>query len=102
LVSPKSARSRLKIHLNGYLSHSLYNDVFSDAPDHFHLLPSLLSSQTSYPLIGLCQSNQHNRTSSTGNLTQLSNRNYNSLYTRLPTNQFVLLAPLLMFLAITS
>ena len=94
LVSPKSARSRLKLHLNGYLSHSLYNDVFSDAPDHFHLLPSLLSSQTSYPLIGLCQSNQHNRTSSTGNLTQLSNGNYNSLYTRLPTNQFVLLAPL--------
>ena len=61
LVSPKNARSRLKLHLNDYLSHSLYNKVFSNAPDHFHLLPSLLSSQTSYPLIGLCQSNPHNR-----------------------------------------
>jgi hypothetical protein len=44
-----------------YLSHSLYNKVFSNAPDHFHLLPSLLSSQTSYPLIRLCCSNPHNR-----------------------------------------
>ncbi len=61
LVSPKSARSRLKLHINDYLSHSLYNNVFSNTPDHFHLLPSLLSSQTAYPLIGLCRSNPHNR-----------------------------------------
>jgi hypothetical protein len=60
LVSPKSARSRLKLHLNDYLSHSLYNNVFSNAPNHFHLLPSLLSSQTAYHLIGLCRSNPHN------------------------------------------
>jgi len=53
-VSPKSTRSRLKLHLNDYLSHSLYNNVFSNAPNQFHLLPSLLSSQISYPLIGLC------------------------------------------------
>ena len=61
LVSPKSAHIRLKLHLNDYLSHSLYkNNVFSNAPDHFHLLPSLLSSQTAYHLIGLCRSNPHN------------------------------------------
>ncbi len=60
LVSPKNTRSRLKLHINDYLSHSLYDEVFSNAPDHFHLLPSLLSSQTSYPLIGLCCSNPHN------------------------------------------
>ncbi len=60
LVSPKSAHSRLKLHINDYLSHSLYNEVFSNAPDHFHLLPSLLSSRTSYHLIGLCRSNPHN------------------------------------------
>jgi hypothetical protein len=60
LVSPKSAQSRLKLHLSNYLSHSLYNKVFSNAPDHFHLLPSLLSSQKSSPLFGLCRSNPHN------------------------------------------
>ena len=38
----------------------------------------------------------------TGNSTQASNRNYISLYIRLPTNQFVLVTPLLIFLAITS
>ena len=43
-VSPKSTQSRLKLHLNEHLSHSLHNEVFSNAPDHFHLLPSLLSS----------------------------------------------------------
>ena len=32
----------------------------SNAPNHFHLLPSLISSQTSYPLIKLCRSNSHN------------------------------------------
>ena len=42
-------------------THSLYNNVFSNAPNQFHLLPSLLSSQTSYPFIGLCRSNPHNR-----------------------------------------
>jgi hypothetical protein len=66
----------------------------------FHILLSLLSSQTSYPLIGLCQSNPYNRLH--WHSTQVSNGNYVSLYTQLPTNQFVLVAPLLIFLAITS
>ena len=60
-VSPKSAQSKIKLHLNKHLSHSLHNKVFSNAPNHFHLLPSLLSSQTSYPFIELCCSNPHNR-----------------------------------------
>ena len=51
----------IKLHCSNYLSHSLHNEVFANAPDHFHLLPSILSSQTSYPLIGLCRSNPHNR-----------------------------------------
>ncbi len=46
LVSPKCALSRIKLHLNDYITHSLYNEVFTNAPDQFHLLPSLLSPQT--------------------------------------------------------
>ena len=44
----------------------------------------------------------HTTASSTGNSTQASNGNYDSLYTQPPTKQFVRLAPLLIFLAITS
>ena len=44
----------------------------------------------------------HTTASSTDNSTQASNGNYDSLYTRLPTNQFVSVAPLLIFLMSTS
>ena len=101
LVSPKSAQSRIKLHLHNYITHSLYNEVFSNAPDQFHLLPSLLSPQTSYPLIGLCQSNSHNRLLN-WQFTQASNENYVSLYNQLPTNQSAHVAQWLIFLAITS
>ena len=48
--------TELKQHCSEYTSHSLYQDVYANAPEHFHLIPSLLSSQTSYPLIGMCRS----------------------------------------------
>ncbi len=44
----------------------------------------------------------HTTASSTGNLTQASNVNYVSLYTRPPTNQYVHVAPWLIFLVTTS
>ncbi len=44
----------------------------------------------------------HTTPSSTGNLTQASNVNYIFLYTRLPTNQLVHVAPWLIFLVATS
>jgi hypothetical protein len=100
-VSPKSTHSRLKLYLNDYLSHSLYNNVFSNSPNQFHLLPSLLSSQH-HPLSLDYVEATHTTVSSTGNSTQASKGNYDSLYTRPPTNQFVREAPLLILLAIIS
>ena len=60
-VSPHSARARFKNHCSVYLTNSLYQDVHADSPEHFHLLPSLLSPQTSYPIIGMCRSLPSNR-----------------------------------------
>jgi hypothetical protein len=100
LVSPKSVQSKLKLHLNNYLSHSLYSEVFSNAPDHFHLLPSLLFSQTSYPLIGLCRSNPHNRLLNWQFDISIKHKLRLPLYPT--TNQFVHVAPWLIFSMITS
>ena len=60
LVSPKSPQSRIKLHCSDYLSHSLHDEIFANAPNHFHLLIIIFSSQTSYPLISLCWSTPHN------------------------------------------
>ena len=62
-VLSKSAHSRIKLNCSdNILSQSLHQEDYSQAPEHFHLLPSLLSSQTSYPLIiGLGRRNPHNR-----------------------------------------
>jgi hypothetical protein len=101
LVSPKSTHSSLKLHINDYLSHSLYNKVFSNAPDHFHLLPSLYLLR--HPTLSSDYvAATHTTASSTGNSTQASNVNYVSFYTRLSTNQFVHVAPWLIFLVTTS
>ncbi len=77
---------KIKLHCNYYLSRSLHHEVFLHAPEHFHLLPSLLSSQTSYPLIGLCRSNPWNWLFN-WQLIQASNVNYASLYIRHLTNR---------------
>jgi hypothetical protein len=60
-VSEKSARSRIKTHCNNYLWTELHHEFYNSAPDQLHLLPSILSPQTSYPLISLCRSLPQNR-----------------------------------------
>jgi hypothetical protein len=53
--SPHSARSRLKKHTTTIVHSELFNHTFTHARDHFHLLPSILSPATSYPLIAMSQ-----------------------------------------------
>ena len=50
-LSPHSARGCLKKHSTGIVTAELYNHVFEHQQEHFHLLPSILSPHTSYPLI---------------------------------------------------
>jgi len=60
-TSLHSARSRLKKHFGDIITGQIYTNVGTTAPDHFHLLPSILSPQTSYPLVGMCRSNAQHR-----------------------------------------
>jgi hypothetical protein len=60
-VSPLSAQSRIKHHCSDHLWRALHHKVYSNATEHFHLLPSILSPQTGYPLIALCCSITENR-----------------------------------------
>ena len=60
-LSPHSARSRLKLHNTATVHAELYNHVFANDPEHFHLLPSILSPATSYPLIAMSRSPLKNR-----------------------------------------
>ena len=60
-ISEKSARSRIKQHCSDYLWTELHHEIYNTAPEHLHLLPSLLSPQTSYPLISLCRSQPSHR-----------------------------------------
>jgi hypothetical protein len=55
-LSPHSARERLKKHSTGIITAELYNHVFEHQHKHFHLLPSILSPHTSYPLIAMTRS----------------------------------------------
>ena len=38
-----------------------HHEIYNTAPEHLHFLPSLLSPQTSYPLISLCRSQPSHR-----------------------------------------
>ena len=60
-TSPKSARDRINKYTTSYLHNATHQEFATHAPDHLHLLPSLLSPQTSYPLLGMCRSNAANR-----------------------------------------
>ena len=60
-TSLHSARSRLKKHFGNIITGQIYTNVGTSAPEHFHLLPSILSPQMSYPLIGMCRSNAQHR-----------------------------------------
>ncbi len=54
-VSTNSARDRISAHCSSSIIRDLYHKVYTSSPQDIHLLPSLLSPQTSYPLIrSLC------------------------------------------------
>jgi hypothetical protein len=55
-LSPHSARGCLKKHSTAIITVEFYNHVFEHENDHFHLLPSILSSHMSYPLIAMSHS----------------------------------------------
>jgi hypothetical protein len=55
-LSPHSARGRLKKHCTHTVKSELYNHIFEHKRADFHLLPSILSTQTSYPIIGMSRS----------------------------------------------
>jgi hypothetical protein len=59
-VSTKSARKRIKSYCTNHIKNATYHEVCMNAPSHLHLLPSILSPQTFYPLIALCCSKPSN------------------------------------------
>jgi hypothetical protein len=62
-LSPHSACGRLKKHSTTIVTAELYKHVFKHENDHFHLLPSILSPCTSYPLIAMsCSCVKHHLT----------------------------------------
>jgi hypothetical protein len=60
-VSPNSACNRIKTYCTTYLNNATHHEFCTHAPEHLHLLPSILSPHTSYPIIALCRSNPSNR-----------------------------------------
>ena len=55
-LSPHSARGRLKKHCTQAVKSELYNRMFKHERADFHLLPGILSPQTSHPIIGMSRS----------------------------------------------
>jgi len=55
-LSPKQARGRFKEATAHYQPNDLYETFSNDMPDHIHLLPSILSPTTSYPIAGMSRS----------------------------------------------
>jgi hypothetical protein len=55
-LSPRRARARFKEAAAYYQLNNLYEIMSTDMPDHIHLLPSILSPTTSYPIIGMNRS----------------------------------------------
>ncbi len=60
-VSPNSARDRIKTYFTTYLNKATHHEFCTHTPEHLHLLPSILSPHTSYPVIALCCSNPSNQ-----------------------------------------
>ncbi len=56
-ISPNSACNRIKTYCTNYINNATHHKVYTHAPEHLHLLSSILSPHTSYPLIALCHSN---------------------------------------------
>jgi len=57
---PTSYKSRLKKVANVFQPYTLYNTFYNDNEDNIHLLPSILSSTRSYPLVGMNRSITNN------------------------------------------
>jgi hypothetical protein len=62
-LSPHSARGRIKKHSMLTIKHELLNHVYVDHFEHFHHLPSILSPQSSYPLVAMSRSSPSHRLS---------------------------------------
>jgi hypothetical protein len=60
-LSPNSACHRIKAYCTTYLNNAIHHEFCTHAPEHLHLLPSILSPRTSHLLIALCRSNPSNR-----------------------------------------
>ena len=60
-ISTKSARDRIKKFCGNLDTSQIHATMEIEAPEHTHLLPSILSPQTSYPLIGMNRSNPDHR-----------------------------------------
>ena len=60
-LSPKSARDYLKIATGAIMTNQIYSEAIESNNEHTHLIPSILSPQTSYPLVGMCRSKQQHR-----------------------------------------
>ncbi len=60
-LSPKSARDNLKICTGAIMTNQIYTEASNSNNEHLHLIPSILSPQTSYPLVGMCRSRQQHR-----------------------------------------
>ena len=60
-ISTKSARDRIKLFCGNLVTDQIYQTMELEAPEHTHLLPSILAPQTSYPLIGMNRSNPDHR-----------------------------------------
>ena len=62
-LSPKRARGRFKEATAHYKLNDLYEIMSIEMPDHIHLLPSILSPTTSYPIAGMSRSQTSHRLS---------------------------------------
>ncbi len=60
-ISPNSACDRIRTYCTTYLNNATHHEFCTHAPEHLHLLPSILSPHTSYPIIALCHSNPSNQ-----------------------------------------
>ena len=60
-ISSHSARSRIKHYSGNIILGQIYSTIATEAPEHTHLLPSILSPHMSYPLAGMNRSNPLHR-----------------------------------------
>ncbi len=59
--SPNNACNRIKTYCTTYLNNATHHKFCTRAPEHLHLLPSIISPHTSHLLIALCCSSPSNQ-----------------------------------------